>query len=448
MSSPGRSTSLLLFWALTVLWNSAVRGLAPSNSRTSNQVAVLDLPSWGVISVKGADRKRLLHGLASQSFEDTTPGQAFSTCFLDATGRVLHYARALVTENDIKLICEENCAAPLLEFVDRFIFPADKVSVEDESPWSRVCLMIGPNALHDSLPLQKRPDLAAMDAFDLLSDRQPAFQNIDLDSGVRALVVPGNDLSAPGGPAELGGHTVVLQATSPEPKQKPSLPFLSSAPVGSITDWHSLRTQTGRFSLFEALALNATALELGLMHSLHFQKGCYVGQEAVSKAVSMRSVRRRLVGLKSEGGELEAGDCLLDSEGEAVGGVSSWSNGGAGLGLLKARLFDAHLAPAPTEASTQAVQDGTLRLVVSGKPHLAVTARALPFPRFGTKSSIAPPAERLQSVGQNIVLPAAGAGAGAGSSAAAEAEEARKAAKLEEMARKVAALRARKPPAP
>lgn len=404
---------------------------------------MLELPSWGVVSVKGDHRLRLLHGIASQSFENANVGGAFSTCFLDATGRVLHYARALVTESDVKLVCEADAAPFLCAFIDRVIFPADKATVVDESPWSRVCLMVGPDTLHELINCADFPP-----GTDLHSDRQPTFQSIHLGNGVQALVVPGNDLTAPGAPAELGGHTVLLQQSFPDSnsnsnsKTKPTVAFSPTVPRGDVSDWHRLRMQTGRFSLEEARALNATALELGLMHALHFQKGCYAGQEAVSKAVAMRSVRRRLVGLQSHGGELEVGDGLLDSEGEACGTVSSSCEGGAGLGLLKARLFDLAF---PAEAATHPPpqQGQGLRLGVAGKPHLAVTARALPFARFGTASSVAPPLERLQSVGQNIIVPVAGSGAGAG--AGSEGEEARKAAKLEEMAKKVAALRARKP---
>jgi folate-binding protein YgfZ len=68
--------------------------------------------------------------------------------------------------------------------------------------------------------------------------------------------------------------------------------------------------------------LSVTALECGLMHGLHFRKGCYVGQETISKTVSMTSnaVRRRLCALsiKQQGGPAAAvaGDAILDQDGE------------------------------------------------------------------------------------------------------------------------------------
>ena len=60
------------------------------------------------------------------------------------------------------------------------------------------------------------------------------------------------------------------------------------------------------------------------MHSLHFRKGCYVGQESIGKTVSMttNAVRRRLCALSLVSGSqddavhVSAGDVILDKDGE------------------------------------------------------------------------------------------------------------------------------------
>jgi hypothetical protein len=59
------------------------------------------------------------------------------------------------------------------------------------------------------------------------------------------------------------------------------------------------------------------------MHSLHFRKGCYVGQESISKTVSMTSnaVRRRLCALALSPSPIPSadrvlgGDLILDLDG-------------------------------------------------------------------------------------------------------------------------------------
>ena len=66
--------------------------------------------------------------------------------------------------------------------------------------------------------------------------------------------------------------------------------------------------------------LSVTVLECGLMHGLHFRKGCFVGQESISKTVSMTSnaVRRRLcaLSLQRDGDAVMAGDTITDQDGE------------------------------------------------------------------------------------------------------------------------------------
>lgn len=68
-----------------------------------------------------------------------------------------------------------------------------------------------------------------------------------------------------------------------------------------------------------------TALESGLMHALHFRKGCYVGQESLGKTASMstNAVRRRLCALTlmTSGDHnhhtVAAGDSVIDQDGKS-----------------------------------------------------------------------------------------------------------------------------------
>ena len=70
------------------------------------------------------------------------------------------------------------------------------------------------------------------------------------------------------------------------------------------------------------------------MHALHFRKGCFVGQETISKTVSMNAVRRRLCVLTLDPSHVNvlnsdvltdrrsalvmAGDLLVDKDGEQI----------------------------------------------------------------------------------------------------------------------------------
>ena len=198
-----------------------------------------------------------------------------------------------------------------------------------------------------------------------------------------------------------------------------------------MNKWEVLRRETGKFSMAtDARPYNATALELGLMHTLHFRKGCFVGNEVVSKQVATKAVRRHLTGLRAAGETLLPGD-EIEFEGEGVVGVvtsGSLSPGGLGLGLVKSKLLKEY--------------EGKLQLSVRrGEGRISVAPVRLPYPRFdAAKSSRAPPVEKLPTQGKTILTaPAASTDGGPES-----AEEERKRKKLEEMAAKVAQLQAAK----
>ena len=61
--------------------------VASLNSRvclSMSSATLLNL-EFGLVSVRGPDRLRLLHGLGTQSFEDAKVGDVFSTCFPSTT---------------------------------------------------------------------------------------------------------------------------------------------------------------------------------------------------------------------------------------------------------------------------------------------------------------------------------------------------------------------------
>jgi len=65
-------------------------------------------------------------------------------------------------------------------------------------------------------------------------------------------------------------------------------------------------------------------IEAGLQHAISFTKGCYVGQEVVSKATYVGGVNRRLVRLRvADESPVPAGAEIVDAGGKKVGAVTS-----------------------------------------------------------------------------------------------------------------------------
>jgi folate-binding protein YgfZ len=65
--------------------------------------------------------------------------------------------------------------------------------------------------------------------------------------------------------------------------------------------------------------------ETGLAYALHFNKGCYLGQEIVERIRSRGHVNRQLVGLTVENdANLEVGS-KVDQDGTEIGRITSWT---------------------------------------------------------------------------------------------------------------------------
>jgi len=94
---------------------------------------------------------------------------------------------------------------------------------------------------------------------------------------------------------------------------------LNAAPVG-WRSWQRLTLEAGT-PLFDAELAGRLPNVLGVRNALDFEKGCYVGQEVVSRIENRGSPPQRLVGLRLEEALPEAGAAVLDGD-EAVGEVT------------------------------------------------------------------------------------------------------------------------------
>ena len=102
---------------------------------------------------------------------------------------------------------------------------------------------------------------------------------------------------------------------------------LNAAPFGYRT-WDALTAEAGT-PLFEYELAGTVPNVLGLRNALDFEKGCYVGQEVVSRVENQGRPSRRLVGLTLDGradavaeidgdADPEGYDALLPTAGAAV----------------------------------------------------------------------------------------------------------------------------------
>jgi folate-binding protein YgfZ len=94
-----------------------------------------------------------------------------------------------------------------------------------------------------------------------------------------------------------------------------------------------LRIAQGRPCPGKELTEEVTPLEAGLWHTVHFDKGCYLGQETIAKVARNRGERQRLWGFV-----VRAGDPAAVSEGARLVTVGGKGAGGGRAGVVTSVL--------------------------------------------------------------------------------------------------------------
>ena len=127
----------------------------------------------------------------------------------------------------------------------------------------------------------------------------------------------------------------------------------------SVPDAEALRVERGIPCWGNELTPGILPAEALLdRRSVDFHKGCYVGQEVISRIQSVGRIRRSLVALAFSGGCPQPGWCLMDAAGEKAGEVTSVveSSTGSliGLGYAKCDLTVAKAVCADDDLSCTA----------------------------------------------------------------------------------------------
>ncbi|MEM9090403.1 MAG: folate-binding protein [Cyanobacteria bacterium P01_F01_bin.53] len=244
---------------------------------------VFDRTHWGRIRLSGADRVRFLHNQTTNNIEALTPGQGCHTVFVTSTGRTIDLATAYALPDSLLVTVSPGMTKQLYDWMDRYIFFSDKVTLQDESDQTFMFTVLGEKA--DSVVLALGG--SALDAASL-EHEQFSHQTVAL-GGVECLLAVGSDLALPGytliGPKEAA--TTVWQAL-----------LDVGAQPGTSEQWDALRITQGRPMPTQELTDNDNPLEAGLWHSISFEKGCYIGQETIARLNTYKGVKKRLWGLK------------------------------------------------------------------------------------------------------------------------------------------------------
>lgn len=299
-----------------------------------DQSLVFDRSDWGRIRLSGADRVRFLHNQTTQNIEQLSAGQGCYSVFVTSTGRTIDLATVYAEPDSLLVVVSPGMSQQLYDWMDRYVFFSDKVTLTDESDQTFMFTVLGNSA--DAVLQQ----LGASDLIDkaLFSHQTLPFAGSEEGAGPEETitVAVGSDLG-------LAGYTLWGPKAQAEAVWQAILS--AGAIAGSPHQWERLRIQQGRPAPGHELTDDDNPLEAGLWNSISFEKGCYIGQETIARLNTYQGVKKRLWGIKLSAPV--AVGATISAEGAKIGKLTSVIEAGnhiLGLAYLRTKAGGAGLS--------------------------------------------------------------------------------------------------------
>ncbi len=241
---------------------------------------IADRSARGKLRVTGSDRVRFLHGMVSNRVEGLAEGEGNYATLSNPKGQTLtdvwvhHRGEALALET------EPGFQEKLYASLDRYLI-ADDVEMQDVTEALAILGVYGPRA--GALVSGIFGDLPA----DLPEHHtvSRALNGTEVAITARA-------------PAGEPGYDLWVTAERAEPLWK-ALVDAGGRPVG-FEALEVLRVEAGIPRYGVDVDERVIPLEAGLYSAVDFEKGCFIGQEAIAKMQNLGKPRRYLVGLHVE----------------------------------------------------------------------------------------------------------------------------------------------------
>jgi hypothetical protein len=306
------------------------------------KVAVCDRSHWGRIKVSDDDRLRFLHNQSTNDFQILKPGQGCDTVFVTSTGRTIDLVTSYVMEDAVLLLVSPNRREFLMQWLDRYIFFADKVQLTDITDETATFSLIGPGS--DAI-VEK---LGAGTIIDQPYGNHLSIPSVNEGDKGGVIFAVGSGLASP-------GYTLILPASVKETIWN-KIVELGAVPM-SDRGWEGLRIIQGRPASEQELTDDYNPLEAGLWQTISFNKGCYIGQETIARLNTYKGVKQHLWGIRLSA-LVEPGTTITVGD-EKIGKLTSCTEtteGYHGLGYIRTKAGGAGLQVQVGEATGEIVE--------------------------------------------------------------------------------------------
>jgi tRNA-modifying protein YgfZ len=242
-----------------------VTGVTSGYRALRESAAWLDLSGRGKICATGEDRARLLHAMTTNHIEQLRPGDGCYAFFLNAQGRILGDANILCFEDSLLLDTEPETRVKLFEHLDRYII-ADDVAIKDETARIATVAIEGPQAS------------GVLGGMGATLPEAPYHWTAWGNRTVARLSSTGSD-----------GFFILLPAA-----ERDALVSRLGIPAATPEDARTVRIENAHPRYGVEITERNIVQETGQLQAVHFQKGCYLGQEIVERVRSRAQIHRVL----------------------------------------------------------------------------------------------------------------------------------------------------------
>jgi folate-binding protein YgfZ len=272
---------------------------------------VLDLSFRGRVCLTGADRARFLHGQVTNNVKDLRVGQGCYAALVNAKGKMQADLNIAGLPDELLLDFEPGLTAAVTQRLEHYII-ADDVQIVDVTPHYGLLSVQGPKAETVVRGLELPFEIPAK-PLHFHSIKDPTLGEIYLLNNAR-LATSGFDLFVPA-PA-LGAVLDKLIAAARDTG-------------GRACGWRALETariEAGIPRFGVDMDETNLAQETGIEgRAISFSKGCYIGQEVISRVRTRGEVAKslRMLRLVDDLKQLPARGDKLFHDGKEVGYVTS-----------------------------------------------------------------------------------------------------------------------------
>lgn len=259
--------------------------------------ALIDVSGRGKIKATGEDRVRFLHAMLTNHVEELQPGQGCYAFLLNPQGRILADLDLFCFPDHFLLDTEPETREKLYTVLDNYII-ADDVTLEDATPDFATLAVEGPEAAST---------LAAAGAPVPEGDHETAAWDGSVIAAVSLTGQPGFRIFTPAGRKDALAQRIAE----------------AGAIKAAWEDVRVVRVENGRPRYGEDLTEEYIPHETQVFRAVHFNKGCYPGQEIVERVRSRGHVNRLLVRLQAAGDRPPEAGTKLSAGDKEVGVITS-----------------------------------------------------------------------------------------------------------------------------